>query len=461
MDKKLFRKIEKKIIPSYKEEQESKDLQKEIIEYLFDNYTNLFGFKPMFCGSIKKGTWISGQKDLDLFLLFNPNLSKNKLREYGLTVGKKLAKDFKGNYKIKYAEHPYVRAIVNGHYVDIVPAYDISPQKIKSSVDRTPHHVRYVKDSLDRILQNETRFLKQFCKGIGVYGSNLRTEGFSGYLCEILILYYGSFENVLKSSLEWKPGQVIDIEKHYKKLDKKFNQDIMRVIDPIDKNRNVASVLSTENFFLFKKMAREFLNNPSEKFFFPEEDRPIGLEELENKIKERNTNFILIKFQTPNIIEDIFWPQFNKTKKRLVRLLRTHEFEVLRSGLWSDLENSVIILEMEVSELPNIRKRFGPKITDLDNSAKFHARYEGKKFYIEDSRWVVEHSRRFKNAVDLLREFLQSKEKELRVKGVSKDIAKEMDKNVEIADGKDVFRIFRRYYGLRRFMKKYFEKNLV
>lgn len=461
MERKIRSQLKKRFVPTNKEREYTKKLQGEILEYLNEKYTKIFGFKPMFCGSIAKDTWLPGHKDFDLFLLFRPNLNKKKLEEYGLMVGKTLAKDFKGNYKIKYAEHPYVRAVIKDHYVDIVPAYEVGPKKIKSSVDRTPHHVRYVKKYLDPETENEARFLKQFCKGIGVYGSSLKIEGFSGYLCELLIVRYGSFENVLRGSLKWEVGYVIDIKKHYKKLDKKFKGDVLRVVDPVDKNRNVASVLSTKNFLFFKKMAKKFLKKPSEDFFYPRESKPIELKELEDKIKERGTNFILVKFQTPDVIEDIFWPQFRKAKKRLVRLLKNHEFEVLRSGLWSGFENSVIILEMEISELPNIRKRIGPKIIDMDNSAKFHKRYEGKKFYIEDSRWVVEHPRRFKSAVELLREFLTGKEKELKAKGIPKNIAKEIGNDVEIADSKDVFRVFRRYYDLRVFMRNYFEKNLV
>jgi len=42
--------------------------------------------------------------------------------------------------------------------------------------------------------------LKQFMKGIGVYGSELRRRGFSGYLTELLVINYGSFLGVLKEA---------------------------------------------------------------------------------------------------------------------------------------------------------------------------------------------------------------------------------------------------------------------
>ncbi|MBS7613865.1 hypothetical protein KEJ48_06465, partial [Candidatus Bathyarchaeota archaeon] len=40
----------------------------------------------------------------------------------------------------------------------------------------------------------------KFAKGIGVYGADIKTGGFSGYLCELLIVSYGDFIKTVESA---------------------------------------------------------------------------------------------------------------------------------------------------------------------------------------------------------------------------------------------------------------------
>src|SRR5438552_17227255 len=81
-----------------------------------------------------------------------------------------------------------------------------------SAVDRTPLHVDYVLGHVKQGQQNDVRLLKAWAEGIGVYGAEATVLGFSGYLCELLILKYASFRGVLDSSLSWRPGTVIVLE---------------------------------------------------------------------------------------------------------------------------------------------------------------------------------------------------------------------------------------------------------
>jgi tRNA nucleotidyltransferase (CCA-adding enzyme) len=45
----------------------------------------------------------------------------------------------------------------------------------------------------------EVRLLKKFMKGTGVYGAEIKIGGFSGYLCELLILKYRSFAQTIEA----------------------------------------------------------------------------------------------------------------------------------------------------------------------------------------------------------------------------------------------------------------------
>ena len=48
---------------------------------------------------------------------------------------------------------------------------------------------------------DEVVLLKKFMESVGTYGSEFKVGGFSGYLCEMLILQYGNFMETLKMQL--------------------------------------------------------------------------------------------------------------------------------------------------------------------------------------------------------------------------------------------------------------------
>jgi len=55
-----------------------------------------------------------------------------------------------------------------------------------------------------------------------------------------------NFLNLLKAATKWKAQEIIDLEKFYKKeeynlLKKIFKNQALIVLDPTDKNRNVAA----------------------------------------------------------------------------------------------------------------------------------------------------------------------------------------------------------------------------
>ena len=187
-------------------------------------------------GSAARGTWISGTHDLDIFITFPEDTSREELEEFGLSIAREIAKDADRSEE-RYAEHPYINMRYMDFDVDLVPCFRVSsPDSIKSAVDRTPFHNEFIKQNISG-LENDVLLLKQFMRGGGVYGSELRTQGFSGYLTELLVIHYGSFENVLGSACDWKPNLVIDIKEHG--LLK--HTDPLIVVDPTDPKRNVAA----------------------------------------------------------------------------------------------------------------------------------------------------------------------------------------------------------------------------
>ena len=69
-------------------EAERKEMD-SFIEKLLEITKNISSeVKPMICGSVEKDTWLSKKYELDLFLLFRPEIDKKHLEEKGLDIAK-------------------------------------------------------------------------------------------------------------------------------------------------------------------------------------------------------------------------------------------------------------------------------------------------------------------------------------------------------------------------------------
>lgn len=429
----MYSNILKKIKPSREEEEELKKISDEIIKEIKEIAKNIDSrIKVELLGSCSRNTWLRYEKDIDIFLIFPQEYPKNKLEKIVERIGAKILK----NLQKKYAEHPYVRGKYKGYEVEIVPCYACtSPENIISAVDRTPFHNEFVKKNISG-KEDEVRLLKQFLKGISCYGAEAKVEGFSGYLCELLVIKYGSFENVLKNASKWKFGEVLQFNKlDEKKLRKKFSSPLI-FIDPVDKNRNVASALSEEKLALFIYASKQFLKQRKETFFFPKE-RKISKEEALKKFKERGTELIAIIFSKPDVVDDILYPQLKKFIKSIKKVLKEKEFFV--EGIFFSVgkEKIAVFIELRSIEIPRAKLHFGPFVNSSHES-NFLRKYKnnGNKLtepFILGKRWVIVLKRKHNDAVSFLKEFLKGEE------GIPKHIKRELRKGFEIKCNKYAF----------------------
>ncbi|MBR6011885.1 MAG: CCA tRNA nucleotidyltransferase [Methanomicrobium sp.] len=395
----------KAIRPSESEKAEILSLADELVSAV--NESGIA--KGMVTGSVARDTWISGDRDLDIFMLFSPELTPEELEEKGLSLAKSIAAAFGGDYVEKYAQHPYLNAAIRGFDVDLVPCYAVEDaSKIKSAVDRTPFHTRYMRGRIaDKT--DDVRLLKMFSKACGVYGSDQMTGGFAGYLCEIFICYYGSFRGCLKAAAEdWHTGLVIDLEKHQAK---EFD-DPLTVIDPTDPRRNVAASLTQTRMSEFCEFARGYLKNPSKEFFVRKTALPITKDELAARLNERGTFLYGIVFKTPGIIPDVIVPQLKRSEVSIAALLERHGFCINRFDSYMGDDNCIILFEMLTESLPAVEKRIGPPVWESENSERFIAKHLGKTMsgpYIRDSRYYVEVKRRYPTVMSLFksRDFIE------------------------------------------------------
>lgn len=471
---KNYQKVLKEVLADIKPAPEEKKLLHSTAKKVFSvakKVARKFKAKPLIAGSITRDTWLPGKMEFDLFIMFPEKLSGKKFEEAGLKVGKAIFEKMGGTWRIEYAQHPYVSGKIGRVEVDIVPSYDVkSPEQLRSAVDRTPFHVKYLEKHLPFRLSDQVRLLKQFLTTNGIYGADAKTQGFSGYICELLVVRSRSFVKVLQNILKLIPGEVIDMERFYKKdeyskLVHVFKDQPLIVIDPTDKTRNVGAAVSPKSFFKFKKIAAEFLRNPSYEPFSPRIYSPMTENELVLSQVQRRTELVLVKFTPPKVVPDILWPQLRRFSERLQNILEEteYEFKVLRKDEYTNEKDlAVVLLEMEVSKLPSVQKRIGPKIFDIKDSERFLKKYKSSSIliggpFVENDKWAVEIQRKFMSAREKLQDSLKDDLKVLKAKGVPNYIASEISKGFEIIlETNKIMELVKQDREFGVFLKKYF-----
>jgi len=406
----ILAEVLRRITPSPKERARELDFAKKVVDFLGGLDVN-----AILVGSLARGTDLSGDKDIDIFILFSEGTSREMLEKEGLRLGKKVFNEFNGEFEIDYAEHPYVKGRIENFEVEIVPCFMGSA--IKSSVDRTPFHNRYVKRKIrsDKNLSGEIRLLKQFMKGVGVYGAEAKVQGFSGYLTEVLVIHYGSFKKVFDTVSTWSFKEIIDTENLWddeESLKYFFTDANIIVVDPVDQDRNVAAAVSKQTLAKFIVKSKEFLKKPSIEFFFPKKVEAKSVSELKKKVSSRGTRIVAFNFSHEKINENTLYSQLRKTEIAVKKTFRESEFKIFKGGFWTNENNSsVLLFEFEVWELPPIQHLLGPPIDeDSKYQENFLQKHKSQKTYMRDGRWVADVSRKVRVIEDLIPSILEKRE---------------------------------------------------
>ena len=380
------------------------DLKKRVEDYVKDHNIDV---EVRFVGSYAKGTYLS-DPDIDLFLLFPETVSSKDLESIGLTVGEAIIKGER-----KYADHPYTRGVYEGVDVDLVPSYSIkTADKLRSAVDRTPFHTQYIQENLKEEQKDEVRLLKKFMKGIAVYGAEPDTRGFSGYLCELLVLHYGSFLKVLEAASEWKEGMNIAVSKKGPPI-----VGPLIVYDPVDQRRNVASAVHLDTMALFVVASKSYLSSPSIKFFFPEERRPYNRDELQTIADRNGSRIVTVVFERPDVVEDNLYSQLWKTRYALTRKLNDFDYNVLRAEHEMYEKTLEIVFELERDVLSKTYKHTGPPVW-VKAAESFLNKWKDNVYgppFIEDGCWTVIAERMYFTAKEML-------EEEAAVSGIGREL---------------------------------------
>src|SRR5215212_60305 len=358
--------------------QEAKALVDSYVSQLNDVVEVVFG------GSFAKGTWLPDHADIDIFVKIKPSVGIDKFEQMGRQIGSKALKNF--GPKLRYSDHPYVEVFVKNIRVNVVPCYDVEQGNWQSAADRSPFHTQYIRSHFDDEKKRHARLLKKFFKSVGIYGAEISTEGFSGYVSEVLLLKYSTFENVLRAAADWQERQIIAVCDYDSDFIKAFNSPVI-IIDPVDSRRNLGSAISPQSVARFMLAARAFLENPSLEFFKESKYHHHHHRRRRNGASRKLLlpNVLVVEFSHEKKSPDIIWGQLKRSINAIAKQLELAHFVVLRSSCITDETSSAALaFLLESITLPAYTKKKGPEVFRRKDTASFLSNRKSKPLAI----WV-------------------------------------------------------------------------
>ena len=374
-----------------------------------------------FGGSYAKETWTPEKIDIDIFVKFKKTTSEKNFEMIGKKIGFDSLKKFKPY--VRYSEHPFVEADIDGVGINVVPCYDIKKGEWKSAADRSTFHTEFMSEKLTGSMKDDIRILKCFLKINGMYGAEIAKQGFSGYVCEVLVYYLGSFENVLKKISKMKNNEMIG------ESPRKFDSSLV-IIDPIDRNRNLGAAISIQNVTNFILIARNFLKKNSISYF---------KEKSKNKIPaELARNTLIINFKYKKRSDDIIYGQIKRAATSLESQMNKEGFNVLRSDAVAYNEsNASLLFLLESLSISKNEIRTGPDVFSGDFSAKFiHTNSKKSKLMWTDKEGKLQslQTRRYQNVKSYLNDLIKN---HMNDSGIPKGLRTDFKTGFQIKSGKD------------------------
>jgi tRNA nucleotidyltransferase (CCA-adding enzyme) len=360
--------------------------------------------RALVAGSAARETFLEDRLDFDLFLLFPPELSKDQLEADGLALGRAVLT----SPETRYAEHPYLRGTFEGFQVDAVPGYAITDSGHPlSAVDRTPFHQTYLVERQTPAMVDQVRLTKKFLRSLGLYGSETRTEGFSGYLQELLVLRFGSLRGLLEEARRWRPP--VHLSEGGRDPPRLPAQVALILPDPVDANRNVASALSQRNLATFILAAEAYLRNPSERWFEGSPRPSISIAHAEERLRARTTQVAVVTLRRPDLVDDILYPQLRKAEHAVAEEAERNGFQVMGTASAAGEGTLILLVEVAHFQLPAVKLHEGPPV-GIDRVGNFlekwtdpHAPTLQGPYVQSDGRLAVETRRAERDLVAILR----------------------------------------------------------
>ncbi len=394
--------------------------------------------KPVVGGSGAKGTWLRGMHDIDVFVCFDYKSYKGKSGELSEFLAKAMKKAFPKHERL-HGSRDYFRVRYGNYNFEFVPILKISKASQAMNItDASLLHSDWVNRQLQKPkslmqlgpiaerrfgnkktgLDDEIRLAKAFSIAQRVYGAESYVRGFSGYACEVLTIYYGSFlKLVTTAATKWKKGIaagkkiVIDAGNHYRRKDplRELNeakvQSELVVIDPVQPDRNATAALGNETLQRFISAAAGFIKNPSGKFF---EKELITVEGLAQSAKGKR--LVVVEAVPVRGKEDVAGAKLVKAYQHILQQLEKNGFDLAMSGWEWDKHKQGTALMWYAAEKgekgePKAEIREGPPLSNTQHAEKFrdeHSSKAGRELFEKRGRLYARIARKYKQPQQLI-----------------------------------------------------------
>ena len=407
----------KKLLESIKESLRPDFTILKKIDFVVENINSQLKLKEIkaVCvkgGSTAKGTFLKGDYDVDLFVRFDYSLKKEFLSD----LLEPVLKIIFSKIQRVHGSRDYFQTQKHDLVFEIVPVLEINDYKKALNVtDMSPLHVDYVNKKISDKQRDDIRLAKQFCKSAKVYGAESYIKGFSGHILDLLIMNYGSFEELIKAVVDWKPKVVIDLEKHLKnplkELDSAKTHSPLIIIDPVQPCRNAAAALSKEKFDRFIERCKRFLANPSEEFF---KIKSIEKRTIRKKLLPNEEMF----FITTTPLEgkkDVVGAKIMKVYEYLKINIKKKGFTITKTE-WEFKEKGFIYFIVKKEKLSEIEIFTGPPLKEKEGIKRFKEKHV--KIFEENDRIYAEEKRKYRKAKELIKDLMKSEYVKERVKKI-------------------------------------------
>ena len=348
-------------------------------------------------GSVAKDTFLRGDADLDIFVQIKTE-TKELLEKFVLNTIDCISKQLNCEYKIAYAENPYAHIFLSNYEnieADLVPIayaknYEELVKALKiSGMARTPFHTEFAKKHLTPELRDQVRLLKYFFKQKKIYG----IFGFTGWLCELLIIHYKSFLNVIKNA-----NKIVNLELDLlgrfspRQLRKKFPHDRIIILDPTDPNRNAAAGIQG---FMGEVYLKRFLKSAE-----------IGLKkpkELFSEVKPKGNIRISFTLREKDALKENVITSIGRVANHLNKNLVKVGYSIEDAFIIHNPPQLILKIEPETKAYDYV---IGPPKHLSHAVKKFLEKHKEHEVILQGNRYVAKVPSKYPNAISAVQEVL-------------------------------------------------------
>ncbi len=403
--------ILKRVRPTGEEEQKLMEVAEDVMSKIKIKWA-----MPELGGSAAKRTWLKGDNDVDIYVKF----SKEKFS--GKDISPILQQELKDSFRkieVLHGSRDYFQFKHKGYTIEVIPIIDIAEAKRAENItDMSPFHVAWVRGHGE--MSDDIRLTKAFCKANRIYGAESYIQGFSGYVLEILAVYYGGFRKLLEGATLWKDKEVIDPENHYKGrnilkvLNKSKTVSPLVLVDPVQADRNAAAGLSKKCFDKFREISAAYLKKPSTEFF---KARKTTVDVLKEKAK--SNKLLIFQAEPVKRKRDVAGAKMVKCLGMMKKHFVMNSFKVLDHG-WEWNKKAMLWFIFADKKLPKKVKHYGPPSKSYKRMEGFRKKWKGKKMMEEKGLSYVVVDREYRVPEDfakalIKKEFIKDKVKKIRL----------------------------------------------